>query len=276
MAFTSGINELQTPAVNIAFNGSTLPRLLVTGLTGFDSATLRASVENAPQRPGGIVHRALFGPRYPGLSTLLHGATPEDVATFEDEIKQACASILAADGRLLFTPPGKPQRFMTVRAYDVVEFAPVVTGSTFGEPQGFLKIGTIPLVAEDDAAYTYTEVDTDITDGGSATITNAGTVDSYPVYEVYGPFTGFIITNATSGGALTYSGDTVASGDYVEIITRLETAFLNGTGADKARYIDWIASNFDPLQPGGNLIEVGFSGGGAGTKLTVKSNDAWA
>jgi hypothetical protein len=276
MAFTSGINQLITPAITITFNGSTPPRLLVTGLTGFDSAILRASVENAPQRPGGIVHRALFGPRYPGINTLLHGATAADVATFEDEIKQACASIMDADGRLLFTPPGQGQRFMNVRAYDVVDFQPVSTGSPFGEPQGFLKAGPIPLVAEDNAAYTYTEVDTDITDGGSATITNAGNIDSPPVYEAYGPYTGFVITNTTSGGAITYSGGAVATGHYIEIITRLETAFLDGTGADQARYINWSTANFDPLQPGANVISVSFTGGGGGTKLTVKSNDAWA
>lgn len=281
--FVSAINQLLTPAGTLNFNAATTPRLLVLGAPGFDNHSLRTAVDPAPQRPGAIVHRALEGARYPGLKCLLQGADANAVAAYEEQIKGYVGSILSTQGRVLFTPPGFAQRFVEVNAYDTVDFEAVESGQ-FGEPLGFYKIGTIPLVAADAYTYTYTQDVNDISDGGSKVIVNAGNAPSKPVLRVYGPFTGFTITNNTVGASIAMGNGTpmsVATGHYVEIIMKWETCVLDGNVSHVEGYLDVASSDFwaldpDPSAPAGaNTIAASFIGAGGSTKVTVLSNSAW-
>lgn len=282
--FTSGLQQWITSYGTLTLNGATRPRLLIVSVTGFDNASLRAAVDNKPQQAGAIVHRALPGARYPGMRLLLDGDTEDDVASFEDQVKGAHQSILDADGRIIFQPPGLEQRFIAVRGYDEVEIDPVQTGS-FGEPLGFLKTALVPMVAGDPYAYTYTQTVTNITDGGSANITNAGNAPNYPTLRVYGAYTAFTLTNETTGESIEM-GNTipmdVTDGHYIEIITSLETCVYDGDVSHVEGYLDVTATDFwalqpDPIAAGGvNTISASFVGADASTKLTVLSNSAWS
>src|SRR4051794_16359323 len=115
MAETGAATQLETPAQNLDLNGASAPRLLVLELPGFDSPSLRTSVDNNPQGEGAIGHDALWGPRHFDLVALMDVASAADRATLDDQIKAAVESIRKADGRYHFTPSGKAARFITVR-----------------------------------------------------------------------------------------------------------------------------------------------------------------
>ena len=59
-------------------------------------------------------------------------------------------------------------------------------------------------------------------------------------------------------------------GDYVEVVFFTGTAYLNGSSENRKAGIDMRYSEFFPLIPGVNLIQVD------GAALTVLSNDSWA
>lgn len=275
--FVSAIQQLVTPQGTLTFNDAASPRLLVLGVPGFDNHSLRTAIDPAPQRPGAIVHRALEGARYPGIKCLLQGTDAATVAAYEDQIKGYVGSMLSTQGRVIFQPPGKEQRFIEVNAYDAIEFEPVESGS-FGEPLGFLKTGLIPLVASDPYSFTYAQDVNDILDGQAKVISNLGNVGWWPVLRVYGPFTGFTITNNTTGESIAMGNSTpmsIAAGHYVEIISKWETCVLDGNVRHLEGYLDVASTDFWQLQPGTNTIAAGFIGGAGTTKVTVLSNSAW-
>jgi hypothetical protein len=54
----------------------------------------------------------------------------------------------------------------------------------------------------------------------SKTITYTGDFRAYPIITVYGPITSPVITNATTGDKLDFTGTTIAAGDWYEIDCR--------------------------------------------------------
>jgi hypothetical protein len=281
--FVSAIQQLLTPSGTLTFNGASVPRLLVLGVPGFDNHELRTAVDPRPQLGGLIVHRALEGGRYPGIKVLLQGSDASSVAAYEDEIKGKVGSILETQGRVIFQPPGKEQRFLEVNAYEQIEFDPVDSGA-FGEPVGFLKTGLIPLVTSDPYAFTYTQDVNDILNGGSLVISNLGNAPSLPVLRVYGPFTAFTITNTTTGEQIRMGNTNpmnITSGHYVEIVNKWESCVLDGNVKHIEGYLDVATTDFWALQPnptapaGANTISASFVGAGGTTKVTVLSNSAW-
>lgn len=90
---------------------------------------------------------------------------------------------------------------------------------------------------------------------GSATVTNAGTADAYPLLRVYGPCTDPSIQNVTQDKAIVFDGLTVLAGEFVEIDTRAKTIYYQGTAAD-SRYddLDFPSSAWWTLGPGDNEV----------------------
>lgn len=131
--------------------------------------------------------------------------------------------------------------------------------------------------------YAWDETETDTAIGGSATVNlhNAGTASFYPVVEVFGPTTGFTLTNHSvvdqNGNALKVVWDaslpgapTIGGGDFIEFTFFDEKAYKNGNGANAKPGIDILASDFFPLVPGDNLVEID------GASAQVKWQAAWA
>lgn len=187
------------------------------------------------------------------------------------------------NARLIWTPSGGGGNRMFDRLQLLGMSPPEEVGGDLG--------GTL-VEFDIDSAFPYyieeTETDTTIADGATATITNVGNADVFAVFEMYGPFDGFTLVNhsvqdldgvdlqlvydSSLPGAVAVGG----GGDYVEIDSFRETAYLNGDGANRKGGIDWRVSDFFPLVPGDNEIEVNFTGAGGGTEVVCKSNGAWA
>lgn len=81
-------------------------------------------------------------------------------------------------------------------------------------------------------------------------VTNEGTQETDPVFTIYGPGTGFIVTNTTTGEEFTLSS-TLIEGDYVTIDVAAGTVVLNGI----TNIYDEFAGDFIILAPGDNDFE---------------------
>ena len=86
---------------------------------------------------------------------------------------------------------------------------------------------------------------------GSATITNAGTQNAYPVVKIYGPCVGPRLVNVSQGHELDFPGLTILAGEFLEIDLRAKTIRYNGDPAD-SRYntLDFTLSTWWGLTPG--------------------------
>lgn len=97
----------------------------------------------------------------------------------------------------------------------------------------------------------------DATPEGSTLITNAGSMDTYPIIRLYGPFSGVTsIVNDLTGLGLAVDG-VVAAGDFLELDTRpgKRTIFYNGDPTN-SRYSQLVfpGSQWWPLVSGPQRI----------------------
>jgi hypothetical protein len=188
-----------------------------------------------------------------------------------------------AGARLSWTPSGFPDRM-----FDRLQLLAVSAPSSV---EG--DLGGTQVEFDVDSAFPYyieaTETDTISEDGATETITNVGNTDSFAVFEVYGPYTGFTLVNHSVQDLdgvdlqIVYDstlpgGEAVGGGDWIEFEFFRETAYANSAPRQRKGSVDWRVSDFFPLVPGDNLVEINFLGGGGGTSTYAlcKSNGAWA
>ena len=187
-----------------------------------------------------------------------------------------------AGARLSWSPSGAADRML-----DRLQLLAVSPLETLGGELG----GTV-IEIDVDSAFPYyieeAETDTVIADGATETINNAGNTDYFPVFQIFGPYDGFTLVNHSVQDLdginieIVYDKDlpgavAVGGSDYIEFEFFRETAYLNGSGANRKAGIDWRVSDFFPLVPGDNEIEINFTGGsGTATYALCKSNGAWA
>lgn len=132
-------------------------------------------------------------------------------------------------------------------------------------------------------AIDNTQTVTHIADGATVTITNIGSSDFKPVVKVFGASTAFVLINSSvldDGGNqlfLDYDGSrpgasNIGGAQYVEFDFFRGTAFLNGSGADRAAGIVPTTTDFFPLRKGANIITISGAAGGC----DVLWNNAWS
>lgn len=125
------------------------------------------------------------------------------------------------------------------------------------------------------------ETVTALSDGVPVTITNPGSTDFLPVFRIDGATSAFTLENASvldpAGNPLQVVYDdtlpgavAIGGGDYLEIDFFRNTAYLNGSGADRISGIDIRVSDFFPIVPGPNSITL------TGASGTAHTNGAWA
>lgn len=182
------------------------------------------------------------------------------------------------NARLIWTPSGGTST-ADDRMFDRLQLV--------GAPQVTLggTLGGVLVEVDFDTPYPYyissEETQTALSGTGVQTIYNAGNTDSFPVIEVYGPSSSFVVLNDSvldfDGNPLnvTYNDAlpgavAVGGGDYIEFVHFVGTAYLNGSGARRLSGVDFRATTFFPLVPGDNFVAV------VGATALVKSNDAWA
>lgn len=147
------------------------------------------------------------------------------------------------------------------------------------------SLGGTQIVLEFDTPFPYymdeTETQETISGTGTQTITNTGNSDTFPVLEIHGPTSYVEIINnsvvdenndplrliydAALPGAVAIGGS-----DYVEVTFFDGKAYLNGSGANRKAGIDFRYSDFFPLIPGDNEIEV------LGATVLIKANNSYA
>ena len=244
-------------------------------ITGLDAPELRTSLDHMPAKDGAFLRPALRGARYPVLSGLivyLAGSVATAMANRQlamDNLAAHLASIEKTDGTLKWTPTGQTERYLTVRSWGSLQI---------GNDQGVLKPWQALLVAGHPVIYTnsLTTTDTGSSSGATATATNGGNTDSYPILRIFGPATNPKAYNDTQGLSIQLIG-TIANGDYVEVDTWTERIYLNGSLTNvKVDMLDIANTLFWSLSPGANTVRLTHTGGGAATKLRVLHRAAWA
>lgn len=111
---------------------------------------------------------------------------------------------------------------------------------------------------------------------GSALAVNAGTADAYPLLRIYGPCTDPVVVNDTAGRSLTFSGLTIATGQFLEIDTRARTIRYNADPAD-SRYSKLVfpTSRWWSLAPGENRVRFTPATGSGGAVTEIVYRDTY-
>jgi hypothetical protein len=147
VADLAAVYTLTTPGGTITFNNGDLHTLddlyWITQIQGLDGAPIRATIDDAPQAHGGLVHNFWKGARHVTMEgVILIQSVPlgapclEERNELEDDLRVALESLLQADGTLTWTPDGGSARSLTVRHDVPLEYTPqenyAVMGFTFG------------------------------------------------------------------------------------------------------------------------------------------------
>jgi hypothetical protein len=117
-------------------------------------------------------------------------------------------------------------------------------------------------------------------------VVNYGNRPSYPVWQIWGPFSDFTLINTSVGSAgppdtrpqfrwdstIPGAGAAIGAADYLEIDTFRNTVYLNGSGANRKAGIDMLNSEFFTIPPGSNTITCP----GIGAASVCLINAAWA
>lgn len=256
--------------------------LMIYDIQGLDGPVLRVTTDDRPQRPGVIIHPTQYGARLPAVSGRIVPNSLGQGIVLQDRIRAAADSLLQADGRYCWTPTGQTERFLTVRMNSelLMDHDNPFRNQTDGV--AIIKQFSFPLIAADPVAKTLAETDASRTGAGSVTIHNGGNVNAWPVIQVHGSFTDFLLTNDTLTGlgvpnaSIAMNGLSIGATHKVEIVMRDETIFKDGDGDDQLFGLQVAVSNFFWLVPGDNIITLSsLSGNDGSTAVLIKSNDAW-
>ena len=237
---------------------------------------VRANRSDIPQGDGSILHRRWLTGVEIQLAVQLWAndgevacatTTPTSQDMLDLLILHARAAQNADDNesRLFWTPTGQPVRLLDdlrLAEYPQLSFQQGVPEVRFTVGSGF------PY------AIDFTQTSTPITDGGGSVLTNAGSAEFWPVFQVQGPATSFEIQNATLGLSLIYDStlpgaSAIGGGDYVEIDTFRNTLYLNGDEDNMKPGLDVQNSDFFPLGPGDNDVSID------GADMNVLWQSAW-
>jgi hypothetical protein len=244
-----------------------------------DACTLtnvvRQTKDYVPQADGAILHRRFTG----GMEMQL------TVQLWQSNDRIACDAILqemidtfngylygllnAPDnaGRISWTPVGQSVRMLD----DIRLLSYPVESQSPGAP--------FEITCTIDTYYPYAENLTQLSPSIPGTVVNYGNRPTYPVWKVYGPYTGFTLANSTTGDTFTYDGTLpgaagVGALSYMEIDTFRNTLYLNGSGANLKPGVVMVDSDFSPLLPGNNVIAITYTGGAGGASVGL-INAAW-
>jgi hypothetical protein len=108
----------------------------------------------------------------------------------------------------------------------------------------------------------------------SQTITNVGDVDAFPQWSVFGPCTGVVLTNVTTGRVLAWSG-TLSGQESVSIDTRPPGLAASAAGKvlrqDGTNAFSGLsAHDLWPLVPGANTVTVALIGATSDAAVTAR------
>ncbi len=267
---------------------------------------VRSTEDDIPQADGKIPHRRWRS----GFGAHLAIELWQDFDEDSDEGDPACGLILQemtdelglflnamirtglvqgeSNARLIWTPADNVDRMLD-RCQLASAPTPTILGGELGGLLVELDIDT-PFPYYISAAEIEPPGSNEIADGGSAVLTNAGNTDSFAVWQIYGAFDSFTLTNTTvldtDGNPVVLSYDDnlppgsgtfqVVAPDYIEFGFFRGSGYLNGNQGSMMGGVRWDISEFFPLVPGPNAIDFAAVGGDGSTKAVYLANSAWA
>jgi len=248
---------------------------------------VRMNKTHVPQADGDILHRRFVAGMEMSLTvqlweTIGNPACGATLQTMTDTFLGYAYGLLNAgdnQGRISWTPAGQ-----SVRMLDDIR---LMTYPEEKQEEG----GPLSLSMIIDCNLPYSQNLTQSTPsltGGTGTVTNAGNRPSYPVWQIYGPYSAFTLTNTTVTPNVAFSwseaqpgaGAALLVNEYIEIDTFNNTATKVVPGPTLSNVeagIVMTSSEFFQIPPGANAITVGYTGGGAGNNSSqALINAAWA
>lgn len=215
-------------------------------------------------------------PVMPALSTLRAWAAP------------------SRDVLLYYTPVGMDERVLYLRGEQLsapLPMASIVSGVVDVQLQWSCPDG-VEYAA--DTTQTTVKLQTPLTSGGrtyplvyprtysaqvgtgAAIITNNGTAPTAPVVRIFGPVTGPVITNETTGRVFAMAGYAIGDTEYIEVDMDAKTVQLRGVpGSDANRRGRVTTKGWWNLRPGDNTIRFTAETGASPAQALVLSQDAW-
>lgn len=282
---TLDLNDLDATGFMIAEVdlGFAQPRVVaddIPGQDGSDDQTANFSTRT-------IQLTGVIGPTLAGASRSVNfdaftpfifpGARPTLVYSLDDDMAQRCLDLRVNQWTNPINHPVNASAFSVQFVcpnpipYDPNQQevdVPFATGST----SGFTFPFTFPLTFGTTVDATE----------GSAFVTSNGTYLAWPLLRIFGPCTNPAvfwndpITDLPIGVQVVFSGLTIAAGDYVEVDCRQRSALVDGDPeASVYQFVDFINSNFGPLQPGTNLLRATATTSAAGAVVQVLWHDTY-
>lgn len=129
--------------------------------------------------------------------------------------------------------------------------------------------------ANDPWWYDATATSTTYTTFTTKTVTNNGDTEMWPQWSIHGPLTALVITNSTTGEAITFTGLTLGGTDVLTIDTTpyKETVLLNGT-TNKYSSLD-PASVLFSFRMGSTTLNFTIAGTSGATQITLSYKQRW-
>jgi hypothetical protein len=116
---------------------------------------------------------------------------------------------------------------------------------------------SVSWVAPDPIARALTTTQITVNPGATGTATNNGTYRAWPILDIYGPCTNpAVIWTSPAVGQVVFTGLTVATGHYVEVDCRAQTA-LTDANPTQSVYpnIDFANTRWAGIEPGANTLQ---------------------
>lgn len=242
------------PGEHGAFDGPAFLESRVVTITGCAIATSWTAASQARD-----IIASVCGDPSLGLSTLIVYATGNPTMqalvrrSAETRTESLGDGILVAFSIILTAPD--PRRYSTT-----------LTTQFIGLPQPPTGGLAFPLVFPLDFGGSLA--------GGEMSLTNAGTMATWPTWQILGPLTGPVITNVTTGEQLSFDpAFVVPAGQTLTINTDAKTVVLTGIN----RRDTLFAANWFRLLPGTTAIRfTSASGSDPAARLTVSYREAYS
>ena len=111
---------------------------------------------------------------------------------------------------------------------------------------------------------------------GSSVVTVGGTIDAYPVLDIYGPCDSPLFRVVDTGQQMSFPGLSIAAGDYLHVDVAARSITLNNDPA-QPRYdrLDFVTASWPTLPPGSPEVVFSATGTGPSTAAVVSWRNQW-
>lgn len=242
-------------------------------IAGLDFPALRTATVPRAQQDGDILLDSFRGARYVTLAGMVRADTVTAADTQAEFLRNVLNQAVRADATLRWLRRDGVTRQALCRCWEGVTI----------EPQGALRQFQFVLVMPDPVVYNDVQSTvSNVTPATQFTVTNGGDADTYPLLKVYGnattATTAFSAKNNTSGELVRLTGlaatDLNTAAKFIQIDMNTKTV-VHSDGRNMLSFVDFTLSDFWPLLPGANLVQIVTVTGGNPSKVDVVFRDAW-